>query len=497
MDKLWKSSPDSTPSKLVKIFNRRHQKPVKRLERGTHKCIEQSKSCQEYGNHYAREKNWTKALQYYTKSLCYAPNKSDSIGRARIYRAAMFRDLGLFRRELIEIDKTYESNRPKWATVCQIDENRRICKNNLHRDAIHPSEQLYDTPHTSDVVEITFNEQFGRHLIANADIPVGQVILIEPFFAFGATNEVEFQCQTCLKRTQNFIPCAKCADVVFCDERCKQLNRTHRLVCRTGFHQLSQPMKVTIETILLAVMEFGDVDALAAFVEEVRNEPIDFIPSTELMDFRAKYRAYLRLHKSTCPQIIHTAFEVKKIMLRMALIRAYFDTSEKLRFLSHLLCHHIAVNAVNGFDLTDCSMVCVLTSFFNHSCAPNVITRICDNRIVCLSMRPIRSGDQLFINYLNDFTWTPEKRDSIEKCWGFRCECEACEPVAIDCDQINDDERYQKIAALVANRGLDTNNRDQWKTLCEGVLNDYGHLWSSQVQTVAQLFMDCSSMMEQ
>lgn len=504
MENLWQPSSNASPTEFVDIFAEQRaqqsNKIVKHLKRSSPKSRKKTVLNRDLGHTEGRKRNWTKAFQFYQKCLCYAPANSRYIGTAYAYRAAIFSKLGLFARELIDLDMADKSPCPAWLTVEELEINRRICVGKLKLDCepIRSTIQLDYKPHAfnpnmAEVVKITQNEQFGRHIIADVDIPVGQAISVEPFFAFSSTNEPHFQCQTCLKQQQNFIACKDCTDVVFCNEQCEQSNRTHRLVCGTGFYRLAQDIKLAIETVLLAVIEFDHAEALKAFVMEVHNGA-DTVP-LNLIDFRAKYRSYLTFHKTKCPKVIDAAYKAHQMMLQIPIIQVYFDTNEKQQFLSHLLCQHMAINALNGFELDGSTMVCVSTSFFNHSCAPNVITRIVDNRIICRTIRPIRCGDQLFINYLDDLNWTPNKRDSIARIWDFQCKCEACEPIDREdaaVMKLMGDGRFAKICDLVMSCGLKMEQRDHWMQLCKGVLTDYGHLqWIQQLGIVVKLYLDC------
>lgn len=115
----------------------------------------------------------------------------------------------------------------------------------------------------------------------------------------------------------------------------------------------------------------------------------------------------------------------------------------------HLIIHHgliLRVNAFSGYtdpingifghgSIADddnkqfVKELHLLTSYFNHSCLPNIIKLGKDNVAVCKALLPIKKGEQLFITYIDDeaFDMTEKQRnDQLEWIYGFRCKCELC-----------------------------------------------------------------------
>lgn len=67
---------------------------------------------------------------------------------------------------------------------------------------------------------------------------------------------------------------------------------------------------------------------------------------------------------------------------------------------------------------------------FNHSCVPNLEHTLDDNDMInCITLRPIKEGEQLFINYLTGKTFNSadDKREYIQQQWNFVCKCEICQ----------------------------------------------------------------------
>lgn len=502
MENLWQPYSRHSQPQLVDIFKdcrKTFNNPINATRSGCLKSRYLSIAYRKRGHKYGHRNDWYKACFYYTKSLCYAPLTSRFTGVAYAYRSIVFAKTNSHAQALIDIDLALKSACPLWLPTHL--KNNRYKYNKIAKPLQTPKEVHIDYPiHAlhpvmANVIAINENNEFGRFLCATEDIGVGKVILFEEFFAFGASNAGEFQCETCLRQNVNFIPCQRCSNVVFCNEECQRANRTHQVMCGNGFHELKCSFKLTIQTILLAMNEFSSADELMEFVLHVCNEDAaSAAPQTT--DFRAKYRFYLKLQQSKGAYNIELAYEIFQIMVKTESVRAYFNSLAKQRFLMHLICQHHLINTLNGFATDDCAMVFVVISILNHSCAPNVLTTTINNRMICRTIRPIRRGEQLFISYFNDLTPSSDKRrKDIEETWNFCCCCEACKP--IDNNNPNylaevDDKRLQTIVQLLDRTSATQIEIEQWKRLCEDVLNDFGHgPWTAELQTIVQFYANC------
>lgn len=64
----------------------------------------------------------------------------------------------------------------------------------------------------------------------------------------------------------------------------------------------------------------------------------------------------------------------------------------------------------------------------NHSCIPNVASASCynDSRISLVSLRPIESGDELLISYIDEELPFEERKAKLLKYYNFECRCQKC-----------------------------------------------------------------------
>lgn len=126
-----------------------------------------------------------------------------------------------------------------------------------------------------------------------------------------------------------------------------------------------------------------------------------------------------------------------------------------------------------------------ILSRFNHSCIPNV--HHCSdnsNRTFCVVIRPVKEGDQMFINYCGPmkFTNDSDRRQYLKENWEFDCSCEKC------CSklQINGRDELDQ-SYLNIKQNFDKMSTTELKTECVRFLDKYGRFWSKSVEFV----MDC------
>ncbi|KAF4531812.1 hypothetical protein B566_EDAN018216, partial [Ephemera danica] len=74
----------------------------------------------------------------------------------------------------------------------------------------------------SSAVRMEYSEHYGRHLVANRDIRLGDVLLIGENAA-GTVSEtfMHNHCSHCHKLCFNLLPCQNCVLVMFCSEQCR------------------------------------------------------------------------------------------------------------------------------------------------------------------------------------------------------------------------------------------------------------------------------------
>lgn len=458
------------------------------------------------GNMKYRVGEISAAMNLYNRSLCFAKPSSENIALAYASRSACFFQLKMYREALIDIELAKDAKISE-RILPKLEERKQQSLKLM--DSLEPSRQnpmklSYQAdrqyPCMAKVLEIQKNEQFGRHLVARQDIPAGQTILIESDFVSMRSNNDELVCYTCFRSKVNFIACSQCPDVAFCSNDCIVQNATHKWECGTFFADLHHQIQFQMQTILLAIETFSNVERLMEFVENVlSDEKMEEIPLS-LHDAKSKYHFFFKLSKKRTTWLTKYLSQAKQVydnLMLLPKVSVLFDTENKKCFLQHLVTHHFHIiknNALASGNPWDVVSVFNVLSMLNHSCAPNVFHPRSGKQQCCITIRPVKRGQQLFISYLSsDDTLTIEQRQQkLKSSWGFDCTCECCVPTreSIDVGIIESDPCYR----FAVDNYDGANNTEQLPALLENCLqfmNKYGDSqWSTSIFTVAVILMN-------
>lgn len=464
------------------------------------KSNEKSSALLHEGSQFFQESDFYRAIESYTKSLCFAESGSENMSMAFENRANCFYQLKLYDQALTDIELALEAGCTENALL-KLEKLRVNCQQmkpvNGASQSIAESIRKLDLeanrnfPCIADALTITNNERFGRHIIAKYDIGVGQNVLMEDSFASINSSTVQM-CYTCLGEEKNFIPCPECTDVVFCNNECMRSNLVHKMDCQTPYHRMPYKVQFIIQTILVAVASFPDVDSLMTFVEDCIGS--DDLPES-VKDQKSKYRLYLKLKKTLLNEKIALldVHDIFKLIMLIPSIEARFDSERKQRFLVHLLLHHLAINVINGYESETTTSIGAVLCLFNHSCAPNLFNYAVEDRKFCVTIRPVKKGGQLFISYLGRCAGEParQRQYELKSRWHFECKCDRCEPQTrtVDSNKMRQDSCYKFVYRHYKSDKSDFMNVILLKKKCIKFLQKYGHLpFSNELEFISGVY---------
>ncbi|KAJ6641170.1 SET and MYND domain-containing protein 4 [Pseudolycoriella hygida] len=215
----------------MNIGNSVNQMPV--VEHDTVKSHERAEQARKEGNKCFVVKSYFDALLKYNESLCYAERGSEAIALNYANRSAVYYELKLFEKSLQNIELARQNGYPtkniqileKRAEKClqQIETGNEIKKDDDPFDFIKLSDEVnVNLPFVSKSLELRRSEKFGRYIVANRDLSVGEIVAIEkPHFKIiksdgryaGCDGVNKFQrCALCLKSNLlDLIPCTNCS----------------------------------------------------------------------------------------------------------------------------------------------------------------------------------------------------------------------------------------------------------------------------------------------
>lgn len=402
------------------------------------------------GNDDFNRGKWHSAIKWYNQSLCFAETGSENVGLAFGNRSACFMKMEMFAKSLTDIDLALKFKFPE-RLADKLEERRKVCLKSVEDGLefvpnvpVLSFEPKTSFPSMAGILQIDKNKKFGRFIKTNADIAVGQTVAVEAAYVNKVITDIYIRCNICYSVDTNLVPCEVCTDCLFCQPECKS-NSFHAIECNmktmaraARADQISTFHLQIIRSVLMAIKAFPNIEELMAFVEKtIAEDPLD-IPDSEPDDDLSKYRMFLKLwfnSKHEDNMFNWRVFFIQKKLMENADFQDMFPSLKHQRFLMHLIGHHSGIIHYNarssmqvfGTEYTT-ELQPLLTAYFNHSCAPNVCTVSCDNRIATIAIRPIKRGEQLFISYFGrDLNRdTAGRRRHFDQFFDFVCNCERC-----------------------------------------------------------------------
>lgn len=189
----------------------------------TGKSNEHSDVLRAEGNAFYAQKKFFDALVKYNESLCCAEEKSANLGLAYANRSAVYFEVKLYAKCLNNIATARQNFYPESnfeilksreekcvELLKQQKDDRKSSEAQNFFKLSYPSNKK--VPFIADCLELKTDKKYGRHVITNRSLKVGDVIAIEdPFCKIIHYKFVQQRCAGCFKDNQlDLIPCSKC-----------------------------------------------------------------------------------------------------------------------------------------------------------------------------------------------------------------------------------------------------------------------------------------------
>lgn len=428
---------------------------------------------------------YTEALENFNQCLRYAPNKSQVLSDAFAGRAEVYFQVQHFQRcsDNIQLAIDTSLSEEKCKTLKAFQEKCReklmsISSDNSTRNLISLTKPAHKKiPFIADCLEVRENEIYGRFIMTTRDLSPGDVVVLEePFYKILGPKQHNTRCAVCLQQNVlNLFPCAKCSDgesvdhfvidriintkifirftifyclrfffsllalyfllflAMFCSRVCSD-SVIHRYECNA-------PKEEAFDKLLLQRMFYQAVQ-ITGSLEELQKLMNRQTTSKTIMDFdlsdptdpmkdknrilattslaeREPWSAEAYAKYESVTQQLQTETEDERNFLRNYLVRCL--KSMTVNFFHFFWSPNQAEG--QGFAL------CSLAAYFAHSCDPNVEKIDVDNKFAFVVKKPIKGGEQLFMNYDRYSFLThslKERQDYFTKIYTFQCACSAC-----------------------------------------------------------------------
>lgn len=182
------------------------------------------------GNAFYSQRKFFDALIKYNESLCWAESGSENAGLAFANRSAVYFEMKLYEKCLNNIELAKANQYPKENFEIL---NKREAKCREPRNDIEIKSTPWDffklsyppkkeIPFIANCLEMKNNAKFGRHIVTNRPLKVGDVVSIETPYCSVLLSESEFvevppsniyqRCSNCFKAAAlDLLPCPSCS----------------------------------------------------------------------------------------------------------------------------------------------------------------------------------------------------------------------------------------------------------------------------------------------
>lgn len=467
-----------------------------------------SKEFNDEGDMLFQAKEWRKAMEFYDRSLCFAPVDSKRMSILFAKRGFCFFNMQMYNDSLIDIEFALGMDHPPEiaAKLYEFRDNSiQMISIKSQRLSIVPSlsfEADDEIPCMANVLELKTDMESvipKPYFVAKTDIKIGQIVLSEEAFTSIAVGYDRMYCFTCLATVKSFIPCTHCTDVMFCDDDCKERSIVHKMSCGEAYHRMPSYIKFVVQSILKAIASFATINDLMNFVNANNSrKPLDSNITTTSQ--ASNYALFFSLPRSSQELPLLLIYKVYTTLLAMKFIKTSFNTNQKQRFLMHLVGHHVQVLASNsegGFEKDQNQFISAamtnVASTFEHSCTPNLLKCSINNRTIFITIQPIKAGDRMNIDYWpdDDDIDAAERQKLLLKNFGIYCRCEKCNPhSSIMESKMWEDQTFLFVKNYQEH--LDYQTSLMLKRKCETFLEKHkDHLWTKEKDIVTKIYIRC------
>lgn len=414
---------------------------VNRIEKSEEKSIE----LRSRGNKYfsLKNKDYFKALELYNQSICHAPPESEQLGIGYANRSAIYFEWKKYELCLENIELAKQARYPDRLMdklLKRKEECHRLMNANNNEGEMNNDELLLepklsfpphrDLPFIADCLELKESNQFGRYIVTNRDLKVGQVVAIEDGFCALILPCVRYQrCANCLGEFDlNLVPCPNCTSCMFCSYEClaEGQQNFHKYECPVIDFMFSMLNIIQLSAVRVAIRAITCFDSVADLLEFTENCQPDKINAFTLkysteMPLSERYKAVHTLETNQDKRSTSDLFQravitaiLYRVLIRNTELKQLLPNEKEINLLIELIFRHMQTastnfhrletlanvrNANNIDDVSYGSGAYAFSSLINHSCAPNIVRLPICQRIAIFVLRPIKAGEQLLDNY--------------------------------------------------------------------------------------------------
>ncbi|XP_061397445.1 SET and MYND domain-containing protein 4 [Musca vetustissima] len=300
----------------------------------------------------------------------------------------------------------------------------------------------------SEAIRFDENRCEGRFVRAATDVKVGDEILVEkPFVAVLLEKFAKTHCENCFIRTAIPVACPKCADVVYCSEKCQKraAKSYHKYECGILPTIWSSGASVNCH-MALRILTSRSMDHFLEVFDKIDDKlTADEIQKIPKDDYRRIAHLVRHEDERTASNFFQHALMARFLTKCLKAVE-YFGENPKaedilkiesiaLRNLQFLQfnTHEVAElhkSQTDGSEKTAFigGALYPTLALFNHSCDPSVVRYYRGTTIHINMIKPVEAGLQICENYGPIYTQETrnERQAKLKDLYKFECCCDAC-----------------------------------------------------------------------
>ncbi|KAK1137915.1 hypothetical protein K0M31_002409 [Melipona bicolor] len=503
MSCLWN---DQNIKKLVCLWLDNH------YDRRECKSIAKAQAFKKMGNKEFQAKNYNKSIESYTKCALYASINSCELPVAMANRSASLFYLGRYDDCIKDIQLAIKLNYPKQLQYklylrllqCYLklgkqqlaEEILTIVQKMIHdSDYIAPSmkgnierkinnitftdsfekntvqniiqntddlsrlkskiifEENVNFPNASINIDRIYNEELGRHVVANKCIKKGDILFMEKPVGFVLlSHDTLSLCPHCIcSNTDIPVPCTTCVNNFYCNDYCltEAWSSYHCWECpgsqmelwkEIGIGHLALKVLLTCTTTTDKV-KFNEMQNLVTNFDKLSMDDLRIYGITAIMltIYLSKYTDFFETNN--LEDCLMSKFSDNSFNMNFNILtsndKQLYVSSLLLRYILQLIGNGHAITKSNTLLSNDSSMneqdivatgVYPSASMMNHSCDPNIINIFMNQYLIVRASKDIAKDEEILNCYGPHYRYmTTEDRQKILKSqYCFTCKCTAC-----------------------------------------------------------------------
>lgn len=343
------------------------------------------------GNEKFYQNDYDGALSLYNESICLAESGSNHLSLGYANRSNCFLKMQRYDQCLLDIKLAEDAGYPENLMV-KLLARKRECQKQLQSSCQSTESSSIPTlPWIS--TSIQRSEDTGKGFTAIEDIEVGQTLIVEESYVHMMHSDETNYCGSCWKRNMNFVPCKNCADTMYCSQKCAD-NNFHEVECDMAFHfedHIDGYSSIFIlRSVIIGINTFANIDEMMQFIEKCMStnrfvhEPYE--------TSKEQYRTFFKLPCISSQQRIENLRQkcwiIFDAIMKSKLANKFQTKFKPIPRPCDRSSHHILTMRSNSFmgsmhhddekrfAQKPRQKLDLMTSYFGHSCLPNITSSI-------------------------------------------------------------------------------------------------------------------------